>query len=339
VNRGFRGSGPAVRHRIVVGFGLLVLVAVATVWYVVRGPADRHVTAHFTQSVGVYSGTEVRILGVRVGRVDDVHPQGTEVEVRMSLDGGVSVPAGARAVVVAPSVVSDRYVQLTPAYTGGAKLADGATIPASRTATPVELDELYHSINRLAASLGPDGANASGALSDLLDTSAQNLDGNGRALGNLIRDLGGATRTLSNSDEDFFATVDNLQKFTSMLAANDHRVVTAEQQLASVSAFLAEDRRDLGAALRELAAALDAVRGFIADNRAAIKSNVDKLATITQLLVEQRASLAEALDDVPLAVSNVLGAYDPKRHTLDGRGDLNEISMPALPLPAVGGGG
>jgi virulence factor Mce-like protein len=320
---------------------VLVLAAAAATWYVRSRPDYRQVTAYFTQSVGVYRGTEVRILGVPVGRVDAVAPRGTEVEVRMRVESDVDVPADARAVVVAPSVVSDRYVQLTPAYTGGATLADGATIPTSRTATPVELDELYESINRLAASLGPDGANATGALSDLLDTSAQNLDGNGQALGDMIRDLGGASGTLANTDEDFFATIDNLQKFTAMLRANDEQVRTAEQRLASVSAFLAEDRDDLGAALHELAAALAQVRQFIADHRAAIKSNVDKLATITQVLVRQRASLAEALDTIPLAVQNVLNAYDRENQTLDGRGNLNEISMPALPLPlpVAGGGG
>ena len=61
----------------------------------------------------------------------------------LTLDHGVKVPAGAGAVVVAPSVVADRYIQLTPAYTGGPRLGDHAVIPATRTATPVEIDQLY----------------------------------------------------------------------------------------------------------------------------------------------------------------------------------------------------
>ncbi len=52
-----------------------------------------------------------------------------------------------------------------------------------------------------------------------------------------------------------------------------------------------------------------------------------RLAAITGVLVKERASLAEALDDAPLAADNLLGAYDPAHHTLDGRGDLNELSM------------
>ncbi|NED81419.1 ABC transporter substrate-binding protein, partial [Streptomyces sp. SID11233] len=82
------------------------------------------------------------------------------------------VPANARAVAVAPSVVADRYIQLTPAYTKGPRLRDGAELPLSRNRTPVEIDQLYDSLTELSKALGPEGANADGALSDLLDTGA-----------------------------------------------------------------------------------------------------------------------------------------------------------------------
>ena len=75
----------------------------------------------------------------------------------MTIDGGVPIPASAQAVVVSASVVSDRYVQLTPAYTGGAQMAGGATIPISRTAVPVEVDQIYASLSKLSAAPGRTG--------------------------------------------------------------------------------------------------------------------------------------------------------------------------------------
>src|SRR5262249_44699907 len=203
------------------------------------------------------------------------------------------VPAKAMAAVVAPSIVSDRYVQLAPPYTGGAKLAVGATIPVSRTAAPVELDQLYQSLDQLATALGPAGANANGALSDVLNTGAANLTGNGDSLGNMIAQLGAATRTLSGSEQDLFGTIDNLEQFTTMLKNSHTQVRQAEAQLAQVASFLAEDRSSLAAALDQLATALTQVATFIRDNRARIKSNVDKLATVTRILVRERQSLAE----------------------------------------------
>src|ERR1700722_17894346 len=118
-----------------------------------------------------------------------------------------------------------------------------------------------------------------------------------------------------------------------MLAKNNGQVKLAEQQLASVTGFFAADRQNLAAALDELATALGQVRTFIADNRSLIKSNVTKLASVTHLLATERASLAEALSSAPLAVDNLLNAYDSADHTLLGRGDLNELSFgPAAKL-------
>jgi phospholipid/cholesterol/gamma-HCH transport system substrate-binding protein len=315
------------RRAALIAVGVVLAAAIGGALLVLTRPDGVRLTAYFNQAVGVYSGSDVRILGVRVGKIDSVRPQGQRVRVTLSVNHGVDVPAGAAAVVVAPSVVADRYIQLTPAYTGGPRLAGHAVIPSTRTATPVEIDQLFDSIDKLTKALGPNGANSKGALSDALNTGAANLLGNGKDIGGAIRDFGQATKTLSGSQDDLFTTLTNLQKFTTMLKGNDGQVRTAEQQLASVNGFLADDRANLGSALRDLATALSDVQRFIDENRARLKSNVGKLASITQTLVNQRRSLAEALDVVPLALDNVLNAYDPVHQTLTGRGDLNELSM------------
>ncbi len=166
-------SEPNIRSRRTIMAGLLVLVVIFTSALIALSwPGGMKVSALFSQAVGVYPGSDLRVLGVRVGKIDSVRPEGRQVRVAMSIDRGVAVPAGAVAVAVAPSVVADRYIQLSPAYTGGPRLADHAVIPATRTATPVEIDQLYASISRLAAALGPNGANRKGALSNVLNTGA-----------------------------------------------------------------------------------------------------------------------------------------------------------------------
>jgi virulence factor Mce-like protein len=318
------------RQRLMLGAGAVIVAAALVTGGVLVYQAShkgKQVTAYFTEAIGVYPGSTVRVLGVPVGTVRAVQPQGTQVKVTMTVNSGVAVPADARAVVVSASVVSDRYIQLTPAYTGGAQLADNAVIPAGRTAVPVEVDQIYTSINRLSQALGPNGLNSRGALSELVKTGAANLAGNGASLHAMITQFGALSKTLGDNSGNLFATIAYLQRFTSMLKANDGQVRLAEQQLANVSGFLASDRQDLGAALHELSIALGQVAVFIANNRSLIKSNVTKLAAITKLLVDEKTSLSEALDTIPLAADNVVNAYDATNRTLDGRGDLNELSM------------
>jgi phospholipid/cholesterol/gamma-HCH transport system substrate-binding protein len=332
------------RDRLVLGAGAVIVAAALVVGGVMVYHASHkatQVTAYFSEAIGVYPGPTVRVLGVPVGTVDSVQPQGTEVKVTMTVNSGVAVPADAKAVVVAASVVSDRYIQLTPAYSGGPELADNAVIPVSRTAVPVEVDQIYTSLNRFAQTLGPNGLNKKGALSELVKTGAANLTGNGAYLHDMITQFGALSKTLGDNSGNLFATITNLQVFTSMLKANDGQVRLAEQQLADVSGFLAADRQDLGAALNQLATALGQVEGFIANNRSLLKSNITKLASITKILVDERASLTEAVNTIPLAVDNVVNAYDSTNLTLDGRGNLNELSMGpgAHDLQAITSGG
>ncbi|GGT43395.1 MCE family protein [Streptomyces atratus] len=345
----------------IVGIGAGLAVAAAAGVMALDEEGTTTVTAYFDQATGVYAGSDLRILGVKVGTVESVKPRGKEVKVVLRVDKGIKVPKEAHAVVVAPSLVADRYIQLAPAYDGGAVLADGAELPAANNATPVEVDQLYESITELAGALGPDGANAQGAFAGLLDTGAKNLKGNGKDIGDSIEQFGKATKTLDKSSGDLFDTLSYLQTFTTMLKENDGNVRAAEQQLNSVTGFLADDKKNLGAALKELGTALAQVKTFIQDNRGALKKNVDALVPLTQTLVDQRASLAESLDTLPLSAGNVINAYDPTNRTLNGRTDLNELSMggpltestvsldglspvtaerqktlPSLPLPAVG---
>jgi virulence factor Mce-like protein len=308
---------------------LALLVALFLWWVLVEGNQKRY-SAVFTGVVGLYEDNDVRILGVKVGHVDKVTPEGDTVRVDMLVDRTIKIPATAQAVIVAPSLVSDRYVQFTPVYTGGTAMAEGSTLPKERTATPLEVDDLYASLNRVSVTLGPNGVNKNGALADLLDTAAKNLDGNGEALNQTVTQLSQMAKTLSGSDDDLFATVDNLQKFTSALAASDDAVNEFTEQAADVTKFLAEEKDDLGEAVRQLGIALGAVQQFIADNRAHLKTNVDKLASVTQVLVDQRAALAEVLDVAPVALSNIVNAYNGSSGTLDARADLNELAQPPI---------
>ncbi|MCS7475395.1 MCE family protein [Umezawaea endophytica] len=309
---------------------VFALLAAGALWWVQIGTAGKRITAVFDKAIGVHTGSAVRVLGVQVGVITDVRPRGGQVDVDILVDRDVRVPAEVRAVVVAPSLVSDRYVQLTPAYRDGAELAPGAGIPRERTATPVELDSLYRSLNDLSTALGPNGANADGAVSDLLDAAAANLDGNGQNLNDTVKRLGEAASALDGSKGDLFATVDNLRTFTGALARSDSQVREFSGKVADVSTFLAADSEQAGAALGSLALALTDVQGFIEQNRELLQSNVGRLTGVTKALVDQRGALAEVLDIAPNAASGLLNAYDEASGSIAVRANLNELTYPPV---------
>lgn len=306
---------------------IAVIVIVALViafggWWLFTRAGTTLITAYFDKSVGIYSGSDIRVLGVKAGSVESVTPQGEQVEVVLRVDSGVEIPVDAKAVQVTPSLVADRYVQLAPAYSGGETMESGSVIDRERTATPVEVDELYASIDQLSTALGPDGANKDGALTDFVNTGAANLEGNGEALGNSITQLSAASRTLSDSRADLFDTVKNLQTFVSALAVNDQQVRAFNGQLSDLSGFLAGERESLGAALQQLSVSLGDVAQFVADNRTQLTDTANGLVQPTQTLFEGRANLAQTMTLLPLALSNLVSAYDAESGSLATRANL-----------------
>lgn len=315
-----------------VAAALVVALLAGLVVWLWPGGGTRTARAEFVRAVGLYAGSDVRILGVKVGEVTDVTPDGDRVVVEMTYDDKYSVPADAKAVVVAPSVVSDRYVQLTPVYDGGPKLADDARIGLERTAVPVELDRIFASLNDLNVALGPEGANKDGALSRLLAVGADNLEGEGENINRTMRDFSLAIGTLSDGKEDLFGTLRNLQVFTTALAQSDQEVRAFNNDLASVADQLAAERDELALALKHLATALSEVAAFVKENRANLTTDIEGLADITGTLAKQKDAMAEVLDAGPVALSNLANAYNPSSGTLDTRNNEAQQEDPALYL-------
>lgn len=309
---------------------LVVVVAVVAVTYLAVTRLGRTtITATFPSAVGVSEGTDVRILGVTVGSVEEVTPMGDTVEVRLHVRRGIDIPADAKAVQVTPSVIPDRNIQIVPAYSGGPTMESGAHIPIERTATPVEVDKLYASVKDLTEALGPDGANRDGALDRFVATSADTLADNGAALGRSIDELSRAATTLADSSQDISETVINLQSFVTMLAENDAQVREFNSQMASFNQTVAGQREDLQGALGELSYALADVARLVRDNQDVIRSNADRLVTISQITADQRDDLEEILKTAPLALANLINAYDAESGTLSMRPNIPEKQNPA----------
>lgn len=332
---------------IATGFALIITGVVVGL-RLLRDPT--RFTAEFDAAVGLYPGSDVQVLGVPVGVVKAVQPRGDGVVVTIELDDGQQVAANTGAVVVAPTLVSDRYVQLTEPWDGGPALKDGATI--AKTAVPVEIDDMYESLVDVSDALGPNGANRDGALSDFLTVLAKNLDGQGADINTMLSEFSEASATVDGFDQDFFDTVRHLDTLNSTLLENDKGVAGANRQLAVVSRYLAEDRENMSAAILELGEAMSLLEGFVKDNRASLKKSVDGLVGPTRVLVNQRKSIDEAVRTIPLALQNFLKAYDAGSNTISGRGNLNELTVwsndgktarssgdaPPVLLPGVDGG-
>jgi phospholipid/cholesterol/gamma-HCH transport system substrate-binding protein len=306
---------------------IVAVLAVVTALVIVALPSQekKYLTASFPRTVSLYEGSDVRILGVPVGKVETVRPTGTDVTVKMWYDAKYDVPADAKALIISPAIVGDRFIQLTPVMSKGDKvLADGAVLTTESTSTPLELDEIYQSIDDLTVALGPDGANSKGALTHLLDSTASNFEGQGEKFHQTIVDFSRLTTTLDDNKEELFGTAREIERFVGALSKNDGTVRRFNDSLASAADLLKDERGDLAAALRNLGVAMKAVEGFVKENRSALSRNIKGLDRVSKVLVKQRGALDEILQVAPTALSNLFHTYNPATGTLDTRTNVGE---------------
>jgi phospholipid/cholesterol/gamma-HCH transport system substrate-binding protein len=302
-----------------IAMGVAVILVVATFLTFRAQPDTTTATAHFSRAVSIYKGSEVRVLGVPIGSVTSVVPEGNSVRVDMTWDSKYKVPSNAKAVIITPTLVADRFVQLTPAYDSGKVMKNGADIPVQQTGTPVELDRIYASLKTLSNALGPSGANKNGALSDLLHAGAKTMKGEGARGNQMINDLSRASETFGKGSGPLFDTVTQLSQFSTVLADNDKVVRSFIEDLAGVSGQLSGERTELRALLAALAHAVGTVKTFVHDNRNAFSGDLKSLTEVVGVVAKRRDQLADALRAGPLGAGNLALAYDNPTASIGGR--------------------
>src|SRR6201988_1176061 len=306
----------------------LIAVLVGGVYVLSSQGNNRSIVGYFTSAVGLYPGDQVRVLGIPVGSIDTIEPRPSDVKITMSVSKDVKIPRDAKAVIISPNLVSARFIQLTPAYTGGAVLPDGGSIDLNRTAVPVEWDEVKQALTQLAVQLGPTTGSMQGPLGRAINQAADTLDGKGESFHNALRELSQAAGRLGDSRSDIFGTVKNLQVLVNALSASNEQIVQFAGNVASVTQVLADSSRHLDDTLGTLNKALSDIRGFLHENNSTLVDTVNQLSDFTKTLSDQSENIEQVLHVAGPGIANFYNIYDPAQGTLNGLISIPEFSNP-----------
>lgn len=315
-----------------IGLAVVLVSAIAFAgFYLVKsaGAMNRtHIVAYFENSNGVYAGDDVRIRGVTVGRIEAIEPQPEEVKITLWVDGSYPVPADAKAVILSPTLVPTRAIQLTPPFQGGPKLDDNAVIGRNRTAVPMEWDDFRTQLERLTDSLQPTEPNGVSTLGALINSTAGNLRGQGPAIRNNIIELSQTLSALGDHSGDMFSSVKNLAKLVSALRDSTTLIAQLNHNLAAVTGLLADDPGEVAEAVRDLNSVVGEVTSFVSENRESLGTATDQLTSVSQVLTDSIEDIKQLLHVAPTAQSNLINVYQPAQGTLSGALALNNFSDP-----------
>ncbi|QYJ04867.1 MCE family protein [Nocardioides panacisoli] len=309
---------------------------------ILGGEDSMEIHAYLEDSAGLFEGNDVGILGVTVGSITDIEPAGEQVRVTMEVEGGHDIPEDAGAVVVARSVATDRYLELTPVHRDGPTMADGAEIPLERTRTPVDFDDALAALNDFATGIGGN-KQTTRAVQRFIDVGTKALRGKGALLNDSVESLARGVNGIHSQRDGVAASLRSLDTLLAAVAEDEDVAREFVQQVTRASDLLADERDNFKRALRALNRAVTVVAEFAVANRDSIVRTLDGSTELMETVIEKEEELTEVLRVMPLGLQNLQRAEE------DGRvdvvlhpakifpgGDLLEQLCDMLPDPVCG---
>jgi virulence factor Mce-like protein len=259
------------------------------------GGATYTVTADVDQAPNLFKGGRVMVRGVEVGRITEVEPRVDGVRLTLEIEEGTDVPADATLAVIPVTVISDRYVQFFPAYSGGPKLADGSHIPMERTSIPAELDDVLTQLEGLFDALEPREEGRKGALARLIES----LD---RVFANRSEDLagtleGGATvlENLADSERDITGLISNLDSVFLSLANRSSEIAIVNERFQLVAEALLSDQENLEGTIENIAFLSDETASLLDASGEDLGSSFERLGKVLRVLLRNQGDLKRGI--------------------------------------------
>jgi phospholipid/cholesterol/gamma-HCH transport system substrate-binding protein len=295
-----------------------------------RKLTNNTVVAYFPETNALYAGDKVDIMGIRVGAIDNIEPVGDKMKVTFHYSNKYKVPANAQAMILNPTLVASRSIQLEPPYKGGPVLADNAVIPEDRTQVPVEWDDLRNNITHIINNLGPTKDQKKGPFGDVIESFADGLAGKGKQINNTLDSLSTALTTLDEGRGDFFAVLHSLALFVNALHRDDQQFVALNKDLSQFTDRLTSSDQAAANAIQQTDSLLSTASTFFTENRDVLAHDVNNLGEATTAIMqpEPREGLETALHILPNMAANVLAIYEPAHGSLTGVPALVNFANP-----------
>lgn len=313
---------------------LLIAVAIlgaAVIGYrVYRDSTTTTVTAYFPSTIALYPGDRVLVMGVRVGTIDSIEPDGGQSKVVLHFDKSVKVAADATASILNPSLVASRAIQLSPPAAGGQALQDGAVIPVDRTRIPAEWDDLRAQLATALDGLGPTPQQPQGPVGDAVSAFADGLAGKGEQLNTTFTSLSDALEALNKGRGDLFAVLRNLALFVSTLRTSDQQFSAFNTDLATLTGALNNSDDELARGVETFRTLLNTTRDFLEANADVAVTDVGNLREVTDALLQPEAlqGLENTLHVLPTFGGNFVNIYSPVNGALTAVPVLNNFANP-----------
>jgi len=243
--------------------------------------------ADFSEAGGLKSGDEVRIAGVRVGKVSSIDLDGDHVKVAFKVKTDAPFGDNTGATIKIKTLLGAMFLDLQPA--GGGQLAKGATIPVSRTQSPYDVVDAFTGLADTAGKIDTDQlANALTTLSDLTRSTPASFR-------NALSGVSRLSKNLASKDQRINTLLKNLDTVTSTLDARDQDIVGLMGDATTLFDALVKRRQAVHNLLVSTTTLSKQLNGLINDSRADLKPALSNLDSVVKVLNKNEDNLDQTL--------------------------------------------
>ncbi|MBA3744409.1 MCE family protein [Sporichthya sp.] len=254
-------------------------------------------SATFSDASGLHSGDNVRVAGVRVGRVDAVKLRDNVAWVKFTLEAEQPVLRSTGVAIRYLNLIGQRYLALVPGTGATEPLPAGSEIPLTQTQNAFDLTVVTNGFQPLFEVLAPDDINK---LSAQL---VQVLQGEGGSITELLRTTAQLSGKLADRDEVIGRVITNLAQVATDVGSRDAEVDALVGQLRRLADAAAQDREKIGSSIAALADLTDATTGLLTDIRPLLRTDLDKLNKVVATYAQAKEPFGAAIRGLPLALA------------------------------------
>ncbi|MGH3383937.1 MAG: MCE family protein [Nocardioidaceae bacterium] len=280
--------------------------------------------ANFREAGGLKVNDEVRVAGVRVGKVQAITLDGNQVKVEFLVDRGTEMGRDTGSSIRVKTLLGAMFLSVEPAGTG--TLEPDAEIPVERTTAPYDVVEAFSGLASRTNRIDID------QLSTSLDTMATLLDDTPEEMQSSLRGLSRLSRDVAKRDQQINTLLQNAEQVTKVLADRDDELKKLFEDGDLLIRAIYERREAVHQLLVSTKQLSQELSALIDQSRADLKPALENLDRVVDVLVKNQENLDESL-------RRMGPFYRVFANTL-GNGPWFDVFVQNLvvPAPEVGGG-
>jgi phospholipid/cholesterol/gamma-HCH transport system substrate-binding protein len=277
--------------------GLIALLLFNTLTNSVGRSTDRY-TAMFDDASGLRSGDNVRVAGVRVGRVDNVSLEGEAAKVSFTVNRSQPLFSNTKVAIRYQNLIGQRFLALLPGSGAAPVLKAGSQIPQGSTEDALDLTVVINGFQPLFQVISPDDVNRLSA------SIVSVLQGEGGSLVNLLRTTSELTGHLADRDQLIGRVISNFATVLTDLGQRNGQVDELIGQLHRLVAAGAADRDQIGGSIDALSGLTDATTALLRDIRPQLKADLARLEKVAGTYATDQVAFGQAVQGLPVALAS-----------------------------------